>query len=171
MPETNKMAKADFVTGLIFLVLGIYMVLEGLKMPGVGGFIELGGEPGRVPIMIGGTIAFLALLMLLRSSHQGGWQVWKIGQLTDNERIGGLRTVLTAAGCTFYALGLIGGSLMGFDIPYEVATAIFIFLFIVGFEGHQTGRLRLMVMAGLQAVIITGAVVYLFEQKFYVVLP
>ena len=49
----TPMAKADFISALVFLVLGVYMIVEGLRMPGAGGFIEVGGEPGKVPILLG----------------------------------------------------------------------------------------------------------------------
>ena len=62
------MAKADFLTGLVIFVLGIYMVFEGLRMPGAGGFIEAGGEPGRVPVMLGAILALLALALISRAA-------------------------------------------------------------------------------------------------------
>ena len=151
------------------------MVFEGLKMPGAGGFIEIGGEPGRVPVMIGAVLMVLALILLVRSSMQEGWQFWKLADLEEDERIGFMRSAITAIGCSFYAVGIVGASIAGWDVPYYHATALFIFVFIVGFEWQQTAvgfaRLRLIVMALLQAIIVTSLVVYLFEQKFYVVLP
>lgn len=177
-PETSsneKMIKADFISALFFLALGAYMILEGLKMPGAGGFIEIGGEPGRVPIMIGTALMLLAIILLARSSMKGGWQVWKLAELEESERVGIIRTAYTAIGCSFYAVGLIGASIAGWDIPYYHATALFMFVFIVGFEWQQvqsvSARARLIIMALLQAIVVTSLVVYLFEQKFYVVLP
>lgn len=175
MTSNSKLIKADFISSLFFLALGAYMVLEGLKMPGAGGFIEIGGEPGRVPVMIGAALMLLALVLLVRSSMQGGWQIWKLADLEENERIGIMRTACTAIGCSFYAVGLIGASIAGWEVPYYQATALFMFVFIVGFEWQQvdvgSARIRLIVMALLQAIIVTSLVVYLFEQKFYVVLP
>lgn len=86
-----------------------------------------------------------------------------------------MRSAFTAIGCSLYAVGLIGASIAGWDVPYYHATTIFMFIFIVGFEWQQVAagkaRLRLIIMALLQAIIVTSLVVYLFEQKFYVVLP
>lgn len=174
-PATSKMIKADFISALFFLALGGYMVLESLKMPGAGGFIEIGGEPGRVPVMIGAFLMLLSTVLLVRSSLLDGWKVWELAELDESERVGAMRTAFTAIGCSFYAVGLIGASIAGWDVPYYHATALFMFVFIVGFEWQQvdagSARLRLIIMALLQAIIVTSLVTYLFEQKFYVVLP
>jgi hypothetical protein len=116
-----------------------------------------------------------------------------------------MRSAIAAIGCTAYALGLLGARIGGWQIHYEVATGLFVFLFIVGFDWQDAreygayrwsrvtgrwpnfaGKLRsgagegmiarapylwLIATALLQAVIVTAAVTYLFEQEFYVTLP
>jgi hypothetical protein len=130
----TPMAKADFLTSLVFFVLGLYMIVEGLGMPGAGGFIEAGGEPGRVPVLLGAIIAIFAIVLLLRSVAQGGYRL-RDGENLDPEEVRGYRrTAVTAIGCSFYAVGLLGSSVAGWAVPYAGATFLFIFLFIVGFE-------------------------------------
>ena len=134
------MSKADFITSLIFFVLGIYMIYEGLQLPGAGGFIEIGGEPGRVVIMLGIIISFFAFILLVRSVREGGFRVFPAGKLDGRMRVGATRSAITAIGCTVYAVGLIGSSLGGWQIQYHQATAIFLFLFIVGFEWQDAAE-------------------------------
>jgi hypothetical protein len=133
MPK-SFMSKADFVTSLIFFVLGIYMIVEGLGMPGAGGFIEVGGEPGKVPVLLGIIITVLAIILLVRSVLQHGY---RLTQKSDGEgpgTSGALRCAFTAIGCGFYAVGLLGAKFNGWSVAYQEATTLFIFLFIVGFE-------------------------------------
>ena len=199
------MARADFVSALVFFLLGVYMVYEGNAMPGAGGYIEAGGEPGRVPVLLGYIIALLALVLLVRSVRAGGHRLLQgnVGQVrVDSGRRGVVRGLLTAAWCGFYALGLIGTV---WSLSYPAATLVFLFVFIAGFEwqhaadnGSQTWQwlhvrapaatarlqrlfgaastrlvpyLWLMITAAVQASLVTWAVTYLFEQKFYVKLP
>jgi hypothetical protein len=128
------MAKADFITSLIFFVLGLYMIVEGLGMPGAGGFIEAGGEPGKVPILLGAIIAIFAVVLLLRAVSQGGHRLREGERIDPEDMRGYRRTAITAFGCSFYAVGLLGASFAGWAVPYSGATCLFMFLFILGFE-------------------------------------
>jgi len=128
------MAKADFISALVFFVLGVYMIEEGLKMPGAGGFIEVGGEPGKVPVLLGAIIAFFAVILLVRSVFRRGHRVWEIDAIASEDKNGIRRIVLTAAGCSFYAVGLLGGHFAGWEVMYHQATGLFIFVFITAFE-------------------------------------
>ncbi|MCB2100305.1 MAG: tripartite tricarboxylate transporter TctB family protein, partial [Rhodobacterales bacterium] len=137
--STSRMARADFLSAIVFFVLGIYMVFEGLRMPGAGGFIETGGEPGRVPVLVGGVIALFALVLLVRSVRQGGHRRARDGDgMSDADRaqarVGTLRSLLAAVGCSVYAVGLLGAHIGGFSVSYPLATGLFILLFIMGFE-------------------------------------
>lgn len=128
------MAKADFISALIFFVLGIYMIAEGWSLPGAGGFIEPGGEPGRVPILLGAIVAFFALVLLVRAVSQQGHKLFDNRQTDAEERTGRFRTAITAVGCSLYAVGLVGANIAGWNVQYHEATFVFLFVFIVGFE-------------------------------------
>ncbi len=130
----SPMAKADFISALIFFVLGIYMIAEGLKMPGAGGFIEVGGEPGKVPVLLGAIIAFFAIILLVRSVVRRGYRIWDVGAIDAESKNGILRIAITAVGCSFYAVGLLGAQIAGWDVLYHQATGFFIFIFVAGFE-------------------------------------
>lgn len=202
------MARADFISALVFFLLGVYMVYEGYAMPDAGGYIEAGGEPGRVPVLLGYIISLLALVLLVRSVRSGGHRRSRTDQVeeadTDNRR-GAARGLLTAVWCSFYALGLIGAGGAGWTLSYPLATLVFLFVFIVGFEWEHAAEnaqrtwlraeqrlpsvtkilqrifafvsprfsayIWLIATASAQASLVTWAVTYLFEQKFYVKLP
>ena len=126
------MARYDFITSLVFLVVGIYMIVEGLSLPGAGGFIEKGGEPGRVVIMLGCIVSVFALVLLVRSIIRNGHR-WGGGDVSESavDRGAAIRAMLTIAGCSFYAVGLLGSTIAGWSVQYFQATALFIFAFIV----------------------------------------
>jgi len=199
------MAKADLITGLILFVLGLYMVIEGLGMPGAGGYIETGGEPGRVPVMLGAILSVLAMVLIGRSLIRGARLIGGDAQPTAPTWSGWIRSGLTALGCSAYAVGLLGGEIFGWQVPYRAATFVFVLLFISCFEwaeAPEMGRRRwdwlsnrfpamarrlasepggvrqawvpylwLLLMAFVQALLVTLAVGYLFEQQLYVKLP
>ncbi len=128
------MARADFLTSLVLFALGLYMSIEGLRMPGAGGFIVRGGEPGRVPIMLGAIIALLAVILLVRSVRRGGHRLRGI-RLTDPDmRSGAIRCALTALVCSVYAVGLLGLTIGGYEVQYRDATFLFLVVFITGSE-------------------------------------
>lgn len=140
MPR-SLMPRADFISALVFFVLGVYMVVEGIGMPGAGGFIEAGGEPGKVPILLGLILAFFSLILLLRAISEQGYKLNRKLEVDAAEPSGAIRSVLTAAGCSLYAVGLLGASIAGHDVMYHEATALFIFGFIVAFEWEAAPEL------------------------------
>ncbi|NQW01318.1 MAG: hypothetical protein HQ483_16560 [Rhodospirillales bacterium] len=140
MPKSS-MAKADFITSLIFFVLGLYMIIEGLAMPGAGGFIEAGGEPGRVPVLLGCIVAFFATILLIRSVARKGHKLLENLEDTGIVTPGAWRCAATAAGCSLYAVGLLGATIGGWQVRYHEATAVFMFLFILGFEWEEAVEL------------------------------
>jgi hypothetical protein len=131
------MAKADFITAIAFFLLGVYMISEGLQMPGAGGFIEKGGEPGRVPVLLGAIIAAFAAVLLVRSVVAGGHRLGELMAATTGNRVGLVRGVVTAAGCSLYAVGLVGAQIAGWRVPYSLATGLFVFAFIAASEWRE----------------------------------
>lgn len=139
------MARADFLTSLVLLALGLYMTVEGLRMPGAGGFIVRGGEPGRVPVMLGAIIALLAVILLVRAVRQGGARLRGVGLADPDVRSGAARCALTALVCSVYAVGLLGAAIGGYEVQYRDATFLFLAVFIIGSEwgfAHELAELR-----------------------------
>lgn len=128
------MHKADFITSLVLLGLAIYMIVEGWRLPGAGGFIEIGGEPGRVPVMLGIAIGLLALLLLARAIAGGGHRIFDRSALPSSVKVGAARCAAAAVICSFYAVGLVGAEVGGWRVPYPLATFLFLFAFVLLFE-------------------------------------
>ncbi len=135
------MARADFITGILLFLLGVYMLVEGMGMPGAGGYIEAGGEPGRVPMLLGVVIALMALVLLIRSIRAGGHRLVPGVEGSKREPGRWLRGFLAAAWCTCYALVMLGSEVGGWRMSYESATAVFLVVFVVGFEWQNAEAL------------------------------
>lgn len=129
----SPMARADFFTGILLFMLGAYLLVEGLRMPGAGGYIEA-GESREVPVMLGVIIALLALILVVRALRAGARQRWQDGERTVVDSDGVVRGVLTAVWCGCYALAMLGFTTGGWQFTYRGATVLFLLVFIVGFE-------------------------------------
>ena len=141
------MPRADFITGIVLFLLGVFLVIQGAGMPGPAevAFIEEGGEPGRVPIVVGCVLSFFAVILIVRAAGEGGHRLWPSATLSAQQRVGALRCLITIFGCSAYAVGLLGATIAGWKVPYEAATALFVFLFIVAFDwpdARDNGQVR-----------------------------
>jgi hypothetical protein len=171
MTEQN-MKKADFVTSIFWVLFGGYIVFEALSMPtyaqrGQGAF----SAPGIVPGFLGSVIALLGLAMLLRAIVQ---KDFRLGLTVDKLKVffstGSTRRIsLTILICALYGMGFIG------RMPYWLATALFIVIFIVAFDWdfkktflEQRGEaIKIILIAGLTSALVT----VVFQNLFLVNLP
>ena len=164
------MPKADFVTGLVLIALGLAVVWASLDMPR---FEERGADPytapGLVPGVLGAIILVLGTVVLVRAAHAGGWRLSWSGAKSSSKDPGVRRLVLSVALCLIYAGGLVG------TVPFWLATFVFITAFVVLFEwplaAGRTDRLRRLALAPLLAAAIAAAVSLLFQDVFLVRLP
>lgn len=171
----SRRTRDDFLSGLAFCALGIYMAAEGLSMPGAGGFIEEGGEPGRVPVLLGVIIGALGAMLMARSARAGFQWLRRRApapiEASTNRRV----ALATALGCTFYGVVLTGLRIGGWDVPFSLGTALFVFGFVVIAErngpGRSAGRLRRCASAAIFALVVSVAVTVVFERWFFVTLP
>ena len=123
--------------------------------------------PGIVPGLLGIVILLLGLILLVRAARAGGYRLSKAGARNDNDKRG-VRLTLTLLITLGYALGLIG------NLPYWLATALFVFAFIAVFEWENAtaaAHLRRLSSALLQAGIVALIVSVVFEKVFLVRLP
>ena len=163
------MSKADFVTGLAFVALGLAALVGALAMPR---FESLGANPytvpGIVPGLLGVVIAVLGAVLVLRAARAGGWRLgldaaaFRGLAASPDARRFGIALALTVG----YAGGLIG------LVPFWLATGIFVFAFIAAFEWPlRSNRRRLLVTAAVQAALVSAAVSLVFRYVFLVTLP
>jgi hypothetical protein len=168
----SAMVKADFVTGLVLIALGIAIVVESLRMPR---FEQLNIEPytvpGLVPGALGAVILLLGAILFLRAARAGGWRL-RAGGATPkawSADPGIRRLALAMALCLGYA-GLLVGRL-----PFWLATFTFVFAFVVLFEwplATSPGqRIRRLLMALAYALAVAVVVTLVFQEIFLVRLP
>jgi heme/copper-type cytochrome/quinol oxidase subunit 1 len=163
------MPRADFLTGLVFALLGAVVIWASLEMPR---FEERGGDPytapGLVPGALGAIILVLGAVLLVRAARAGGWRLSPPDARSSRDP-GVRRLVLAVVLCLIYAGGLVG------TVPFWLATFVFITAFVVLFEwplaDGRTDRLRRLVFAPLFAAVIAAAVTLLFQDVFLVRLP
>jgi len=158
------MVRADFVTGLIFVALGVAALVESLRMPR---FEALGinpySVPGLVPGLLGAVIAGLGLVLTLRAARRGGWRVASGFKLIGEANA----RLVTAFVLTFgYAAVLVG------QLPFWLATGVFVFLFIALFEWRASvHKVRTLAVAAVEAVVVAAVVTLVFRDLFLVTLP
>ncbi len=161
------MVRADLVTSVVLLVLGVATMVESWRMPR---FEEVGADvwasPGVVPGLLGVALTLMAAILFLRSvvalrrptegpvgpAAEGGWG----------------RAALAAGLCILYALGLVG------RMPFWLATFLFVLAFVTIFDltGEPRPPLgRVVIVAALVAAASAIAVPYVFQSIFLVRLP
>lgn len=166
------MIRADFVTGLVLILVSLYVIVESWRMPNME---HLGAHPLSVPGIVPAFLAVILIIsggvLVIRSVLAGGH---RLGLSTEKLREtlakpGNQRLLITLGLTIGYAGVLIG------RIPYQLATGLFIFGFIVLFEwerGLTRARYaRLIGVAAVLAAVTTGIVSWSFERLFLVTLP
>ena len=124
------MPRADFITSFVLLAIAAMLVGEGLLLPGAGGLIMKGGEPGRVPVFLGLCIAAMAIVLIVRSISQNGHRLRGVLGFDSERKSALMRALAVAGGGTFY-VALLGHNVSGADLDYVVLTFAFILVFIV----------------------------------------
>jgi len=166
------MIKADFVTGLVLILVSLFVIFESWRMPRLEHLkVHPLSTPGLVPAFLGIVICVFAVILVVRSVLAGGHRLALSIQATPRllSQPGNQRLLVTAILSIGYAGFLVG------TIPYELATGLFIFAFMVIFEWRRgmTRReyIRLGLVAGILAVGTSALVTWAFESLFLVTLP
>lgn len=137
------MPRADFITGLVLLAVAAFLVGEGLSLPGAGGLIMKGGEPGRVPIFLGLCIAAMAVVLVVRAISQNGHKLagsFSLAGLDTERKQALVRALAVAAGGTLY-VALLGRNFSGADLDYAFFTFVFMLAFIVVADWNRAGEI------------------------------
>ena len=170
--EERNMPRADFITSIGLIAFGIAVLVLSIQMPrfedqGVNRF----SVPGIVPGFLGSIIAVLGLVLFVRSIIRKGYRLGLDGAAVDRFFKAEMtkRFALTILVSVAYGWGLIG------RINYEIATAIYIFAFVVIFDvkwrrGIKTQWKKILI-AAIIAVLVGGIVGTTFRRLFLVNLP
>ncbi|MCT7377013.1 tripartite tricarboxylate transporter TctB family protein [Chelativorans salis] len=170
-PQTERrMNRIDLITGGVFAVLGLAIVYLSWTMPR----LEMRGihpatVPGLVPGLLGLALAFCGVVLGLKAYREGrgagGWS--DLLALFRTEEAG--RFCAVAGLALVYALVLVG------RLPFWLASAAFVFAFIVVFETwlspEPRSLLRSTFLALVQGVIVGVVVTLVFQYGFLVRLP
>lgn len=168
--QPSSMDKADLVTSLLLIGLGLGAVIESWRMPRLEELaVNPYTVPGIVPGLLGAIIVLLGAILLARALRRGGWRLDAGGVLALLGRESARRLYLSLVLTFGYAAGLVG------KIPYWLATVIFVFLFITLFEWKSAAapgqRVKAIGIALVQAVAVAAAVTAVFQYLFLVRLP
>jgi hypothetical protein len=164
------MPRADFLAGLVFVLLGLAVVFASLEMPR---FEERDVNPytapGLVPGVLGAIILALGAVLFVRAARAGGGRLSSPDAMSSSKDPGVRRLALSIALCLIYAGGLIG------TLHFWLATFLFVTAFVVLFEWplatSRADRLRRLAIAPVLAAVIAAAVTLLFQDVFLVRLP
>lgn len=162
--------RVDLVTAAVFFAAGVAVIYAAWLMPR---FEEQLGQiytaPGLVPALYGTVIAVLALWLAARSIGRGALARGGAGTRARREGYSNARLALAAVLCLAFAVGMVG------RLPFWLATAIFVFLFILLFEWRAgqpwRERLRPIATAALLAGATGALVMLVFQRVFLVRLP
>jgi putative tricarboxylic transport membrane protein len=164
-------ARADLVGGVAWIAFGVAIVGGALAMDRLEQFgATTYTAPGLVPGLLGAAIALLGMLLAIRALRRGAVAGLAAPWLPTREgraalRRAGAATLLSLA----YTLGMLG------RVPFEAATAVFVFAFAMTFgtsaEGPRSPLARRVLVAAVTAVATTVAVALVFERIFLVRLP
>ena len=171
-PERSPgvMVRADFVTGLVLIALGIATVVESLRMPRFE-HLEVNPytAPGLVPGALGAVILLLGAVLFLRAARAGGWRLGGGEPSAWPTDPGVRRLILALALCLAYAAGLVG------RLPFWLATFAFVAAFVALFEWplavSASARRRRLVVAVVFAAAVAAVVTLVFQRVFLVRLP
>jgi len=164
------MVRADLLTGVVLLVLGVAVVWMSWEMPRLEvRRIHPATVPGLVPGLLGIALAICGAILAARSvrvARDGaGWRRFGAAFLTTSAA----RVAVTMALALGYALVLVGW------LPFWAASAVFVFVFIMLFErvfaSSPHPLWRTVLTAGVQAIIVGVAVSVVFQTGFLVRLP
>ncbi len=167
--QSNK--QSDRILCAVFACIGLLFVYEGANMPGPEtiSYIEKGGEPGRMPVILGVINLILAVILFFRKPFMNDVDLDRDKTAERQLAIQGLTAGLL---CTLFALGFILSSIRASENLFEVLCFLFIALFVILFEWNKRkNTARLLLSAAAFSLVTTAVTVVVFEKLLLVSLP
>jgi hypothetical protein len=171
MKESN-MPRADFITSMLLIVVGVAVVWNSLEMPRYenqgGSFLD---SPGIVPTILGVLLVTLSLVIFIRSIVRKGYKLgWNKASLSAVAK-----DTMTVRMLVTIAFGVVYGLFLMRWLGFIAATLIFVFAFIVVFEWDIKkpfgAQWKVPVFAAVMSIATTAAVFGAFQYLFLVNLP
>ena len=168
MEDEKPSPFVDLVTGAGFLALAAAIIIGAWRMDRFQHLqASIYTAPGLVPALLGGSIGFMALLLMMRSLRAGALAqaAWPKVRFADHWRL----TAILALSL-IYAIGLIGRGL-----PFWLASAIYVAVTVFVFQFADRRRNGTLPRGAIFATafgIISGLIIhYSFQDLFLVRLP
>lgn len=164
MTEGGKTARSDLLGGAGWVVFGLLIVIGSVRMDR---FEAMGAQlytmPGFVPGLIGGLVALLGLVLMLR-----GWRRHAFETAAPTEPAEPLlnRRIVTTIALSLTYAGLLVGR-----VPFWLATALFVAAFVTVFIPADQPPARRALAAVLAGVLTSAVVTLVFQHVFLVRLP
>src|SRR5258708_23313898 len=130
MTSSAPTVRADLIGGVVWIVLGGAIAVLSWNMDRLQQLaISPYTVPGLVPGLLGAGLVVLGALLAARAIRAGALAQLRVQIAVD--RVGLARIVITGALCIAYATVLIG------RLPFWLATALFVFAFVAGFDYRE----------------------------------
>ncbi|SIR00318.1 Tripartite tricarboxylate transporter TctB family protein [Rhizobium sp. RU33A] len=163
----TKASRADFWTGLFWVVAGGAIVAMSARLPiprhlGASAMTS----PGMVPGLLGAALLALGMILSLRAWK--GRSVLGPDDIVDPASVSTRRPVVAGVLMVSYALALT------FGLPFTPLTVLFVTLFIMAFNWQgQNPRQKMITCGGaaVMAMVFAVTLEFVFEQLFFVRLP
>ncbi|WP_332813125.1 tripartite tricarboxylate transporter TctB family protein [Ramlibacter sp.] len=171
-PEGAVSPRADLVSALVWTAFGAFVFVGAWRMDRLEHLhINPYEIPGLVPMLLGGALLLLGLVLVGRAILRGGLQA--SGAPAAGPAQAGNRRYMAAVVGAMLAYSVV---LVGHGLPFWLATLLFVAGFIFCFDRARQGSLgRGVLHQALLALAygaVTSAVVTLvFQDIFYVRLP
>ncbi|HEX8164798.1 MAG TPA: tripartite tricarboxylate transporter TctB family protein [Beijerinckiaceae bacterium] len=171
LPHEERLApRTDLWVAASFLVFSAAILVLSFRMPT---YTDQGGQiytaPGLVPSFYGVVIGILSLWLAARSIRAGALAPAGAHHGRPDSGNSNARFALAAALGVIFIVGLIG------RMPFWIAAAVFVTLFVAAFEWQpglsRKARLRRLATALVQGVATGILVTLVFERVFLVRLP
>ena len=159
--KNHGMPKADFIMGLILMVISLLIVVESLKIPRFekdwGGFYA---APGFVPLILGITLFVMSLALFVRAVKNQGYRIIPGRETLKNF----VRSARVHRWCLamVYAFGFF--FLLG-QIYFYLAAFLVLFAYMATF-GEQKRSISLVI-----SIVASAAIYLVFTKIFLVPLP
>lgn len=151
----SSLLKADLVSSIVIFGFGLFVLFSGIYIA----FFTTNGtkiwyySPGMFPIVVGGVLIVLSIIMFFKKVHEGarftGFSSGMIKQLANSRKV--IRLLLAILLFSVYVFGFLG------RIPFVVATFLYLFVTMITFrtKGYAVWKLLLISL-------FTTAIIYVF---------
>jgi hypothetical protein len=151
--KASNMSRADFIMSIGLVIFGVAVLIGSIRMPRYAELeVNPFSVPGIVPGFLGIIVAFLGVVLLVRSILRQGDKLdlnrgTVVAFFKDQST---RRLLLTLAVCLGYAFGVLN------RIPYLIATILYILVFVVVFEYRWDKPVREQGRTFLMALLVSG---------------